>query len=120
MSFHFICQHPGNLGPIRAAIPFHNLIADAPDHNAGMIAIALDHRLDIALPPFIKSDMVIEWIFPFAPAVESFVHYQHAQPVAGVQESRGGRVMRGADGIVTIGLMDFHFAFISAGIGRCA
>ncbi len=66
-----------------------------------MVAVAQQHRVQVALPPFVEVTGVIVAVLATLPAVESLVHDQHAQLVAGVEERLGGRVVGTADGIET-------------------
>lgn len=64
-----------------------------------MVAVAQRHALDVALPPIIERTVIVEGVFAFAPAVERFIDHKQAQPVAGVQEGRGRRVVRASHGV---------------------
>ena len=48
------------------------------------------------------------------PGVKGFVDHQHAQAVAGIQQGRGGRVVRGADGVVPGGFEQLDLALLGA------
>ncbi len=99
---------------------FVNFVPDTPHNDAGMVAVAEDHAVYVALPPIIKTDVIIVSVFSHAPAVEGFVDYQHAQPVASIQEGWCGWIVRAADGIEPAGFEHFNFALLSAVITRCA
>ena len=95
-----------------------DLVADAPHHHRWMVAIAQHHGVDVALPPLVEEDAVIVSVFALRPAIERFVHDQHAQPVAGVEDIRGGRVVRGADGVEPGRLEHFDAPLLRAVEGR--
>ena len=67
---------------------FGNLVADSPDHDGWMIAIAQHHRRDILLPPFIKVAAVIELDLVRLPRIERLIQNQQAEPIACI-EKRG-------------------------------
>ena len=78
---------------------FADLIADAPEDDAGMIAVAAELRAPVLLVPVIEQQMIIIFGFAALPAVEGFVHHHHAETVAHIEQFRRGRIMAGADGI---------------------
>lgn len=91
-----------------------NLVADAPQDDARVIAIAQDHRVQIALPPIIEVFAVVLRILAFFPAVKGLVQHQHAQPVAGIQKNGGGGIVAGADRVVAIRFHELNSAFFGA------
>src|SRR6185437_520528 len=93
---------------------FGNLIADAPKNNAGMIAVALDHGFNIALPPLLEIEAVVLRILTPRPAVEGLIDHQHAQAVAGIEEIGRGRIVTGTDSIEAARLEQLDTAFLSA------
>ena len=97
-----------------------DFVADAPEDHAGMVAVAQDHGVQIALPPVLEEPVVVVGVLALLPAVEGFVHDQHAQPVAGVEEGRRGRIVAGADGIEAAGLQQLDAALLGAVNGRRA
>ena len=72
--------------PAAFNLQLRDLIADSPDHNRGMIAIAQHHRRDIPLPPFVKVSAVIELDLVRLPRVERLVQDKKPEPVARVQK----------------------------------
>ena len=78
-----------------------NLIAGAPQHNAGMVAIAADEVSQVALVPLIEVEMVaiLDLSFGHAPLVEGLIHDEKAQAVAQVEKLGGEGIMAGADGV---------------------
>ena len=76
-----------------------NLIARAPQHDAGMIPVAPDHVAGVDLGPGVEIQMIVEGVLPDRPAVESLIHDEESHPVAEVEELRSRRVMGGADRI---------------------
>ena len=92
------------------------LVADAPQEDGGMVAVAAHHVGDVALAPLVeevgravhRGRAAVAALDPFLlvelPLVEGLVHHQEAEPVAQVVEDRGlgvvGRADRvGADGL---------------------
>ena len=66
---------------------FVNFVADAPEEDAWMIAVAQNHAFKIALPPLLEVEVIILRIFVAGfPAIKSFVDDEHAEAIAGVEE----------------------------------
>lgn len=91
-----ICEDPGFLCTQRFAA-FGDFVADAPHHDRWVIAVAQDHGIDVPLPPIVKDDVVIFRVLALRPAIKGFVEHHHAEPVAGGQECRRGRIVGGAN-----------------------
>src|SRR5512133_665916 len=113
-------QPARNLIAVAVTVALLYFISDAPNDDAWMIAVTVHHRVQIALPPVIEGDMIITNIFSVAPTIERLINHQHAQPVASLQESRRGWVVRAADGIESTGFEDFDFALFRTRIGGCS
>ena len=72
------------------------LVGDAPDADAGMIAVAADLPSQLRMFSRIAAEQ---------PAL---VHDHHAETVAGVEQFRRGRIVRGADGVAAEFLQFCH------------
>ena len=68
-----------------------------------MIAVTQNHRIQVALPPVVEVFAIVVGVLRHLPAVKGLVEHQHAQPVAGIQKRRRGRIMAGADGVIAAG-----------------
>ena len=80
----------------------------------GMIAVALDHVLDVALRPVAEVEAVVVRGLGLGPGVERLVQDQDAEAVGDVEQLGRGRVVRGADGVHAHALQDLHLAFDGA------
>ena len=111
-----VAQHlPEQRGHI-GVIGVVNLIADGPQHDGGVIPVALHHALQVgavplgevlgiavalggidivALPPLVLGAL---------PLVEGLVHHQQAQLVAQIQQMGVRRIVGGAQGVASGGL----------------
>ena len=79
-----------------------NLVANRVDHDAGMVAVLLDHVGKVAAPPcFEVVNIVVERLVD-VPMVHVLVHDQHAQVVAGVEQRLRARVVGRAHGVVAL------------------
>ena len=76
-----------------------NFIADAPQCDAGMIAVAPDQITQILFVAGIEFVVIIAWCLLRAPHVERFVHDQKTHFIAQIQQFRIGRIVRHAQGV---------------------
>ena len=91
-------QHLADAGGVRDA-PVGDLVADAPHHDGRVVAVAHQHRGEVALPVVLEELRIIVDVLGLLPHVRKLIHHQQAQLVAGVQEIAGRRIMGAADGI---------------------
>ena len=87
-----------------------DLIAGGPDRHAGMAAVPLHKGGQILFPVGGEILVVIAGLLAHAPGVEGLVKHIHAQPVAGLDQGGGRRIMGGADGVEAHFLELFHLA----------
>ena len=113
-----IGQHPRQRHTVRASGALVDFIADAPHDDARMVAIPVEHAVQVALPPVVEAGVIVAGIFAHAPAVEGFVDDEHPEPVAGIQERGRGRIVRAADRVEAAGLEDFDLACLGAVVSR--
>lgn len=85
------------VGVVRVA----DLVADAVEHDARVIAVAADHGAQVVLPPFGEMPVVVVGVLALGPAVEGLVHDHEAHAVAEREEAGIDRVVRGADAVHT-------------------
>ena len=84
----------------RIAAPlFSDFIADAPDENARMVAIAQHHVFKIAFVPLIPVKMIVKFRLLFLPHVKGFVHDNEAHPVCEFEQLGRRRIVRSANAI---------------------
>ncbi len=92
-----------------------DFVADAPEHDAGMIAIAIEHARQVALAPLVEEAAVAVRRLARLPFVKGLVHDHEAHRVAEVQQGRIGRVVARADGVAAHALEDFQLPLDAAG-----
>ena len=107
-------QFRGNSNPAGESL-FADFIADAPEDDAGMIAVAAEFRAPVLLVPVVEQQMIIVLRLAVFPAVERFVHHHHAQAVAQIEQFRRGRIVAGADGVAAHFLQDLNLPFQARG-----
>ncbi len=84
-----------------------DFVADAPEDDGGMIAVAAEFGAPILLVPVIEEQMIIVFGFAAFPAIEGLIHNEHAQAVAEIEQFRGGRIVAGANGVAAHLLQNF-------------
>ena len=89
-----------DVGGLRRVLHGELLVGDAPDGDARMIAVAADLVVPLAQ------------VLRIAAEQPAFVHDQHAEPVAGVEQFRRGRIVRGANGVAAEFLQLLHAEFL--------
>ena len=97
-----------------------HLVADAPHHDAGVVAEVAQQVHQVFLRPFIEEEVVAVGHLRALPAVEGFGHQHHAHFVAGFHQFGGRHVVRGADGVATHVLQDAHLAADAGLVGDAA
>ena len=97
-----------------------NLVADSPDHDRRMIAIAQHHRGDILLPPSVEIGAVVELDLVSLPHVEGFIQHQESEPIACIQECGRRRIVRRPHCVHARGLQQLHAALLCTIERSCA
>ena len=87
-----------------------NLVAHAPQDDAGMVAVVEHQVADVLLPPLVPIAAVAVAHLRLLPAVKALGHDHHAQAVADFHLHRRGHVVAGADGIGAHGLHHLNLA----------
>ncbi len=95
-----ILHRARDVGGLRRVLHHELLVGDAPNRDARMIAVAADLVVPLFHVPRIAAHQ---------PAL---VHDQHAEPVAGIEQFRRGRIVRGADGVAAEFLQFLHAEFL--------
>ena len=88
---HEMTRLPG--APLRRLIGY--LVAYAPHHDAGVIAVVEQQVGDVLIAPLVEEQRIAVPAFGVAPHVEALGHHHHAQRVAEVHLHGGGHVVRG-------------------------
>src|SRR5579885_338744 len=104
-----------DLCAIGAAL-LHHLVADAPQDDRRMVAVAVDHIADVALAPLIEKLGVAVGDFGDAPHVEGFVHDDDAHAVAGFEHLGRGRIVAGTERVDARGLENLKLALDRAAV----
>ena len=81
-----------------------SLVADGPDDDGGVIAIAKDPLLEVTPPPLLEIEGAVVLGGFFQPAVEDFVHDEDAETIADVVEKVMVGIVGGANGVAAHGL----------------
>ena len=85
-----------------------------------MVEVFPDHQAHIGLPPLFKVHCVVQIILGACPHVGKLVHHIHAELIAGIQQHRGRRVVRDADGIESGLFQQSDLTELCVPIGRSA
>ena len=91
-----------------------DLVADGVEDDAGVVAVLADHGVDVGLPPLGEDAGVVVAHLRVVPHVERFVHHEHPDPVARVEERLARRVVGAADGVEPRRLEDLDPALVGA------
>ena len=86
---------------------------DGPEHDARVVLGSADHGGQVAPPPRVEVHVVVVRVLAVLEAIESLVHDEHAQPIAGVEEGRRDGVVARADRVVAEVLQVLDAALLS-------
>ena len=75
------------------------LIADRPEDDRRVVAIAANHRAKILLRPLFEKRSVPVWFLGIGPCISKLIHNEKAHPVTKVQKLLSRRIMRSPDSI---------------------
>ena len=81
-----------------------------------MVAVATVFRPQILFMPIVPQLVVCVGGFTQRPTVEGFIHNQHSEAVAHIQQFGRGRIMASANGIAAHPLQEFHLPLQSPGV----
>ncbi len=101
-------------------VSFHNFVADAPENDAGVIAIAIDHGDQVRLAPLVVEPAVTIFFLGQLPLVEGFVHDEKSHLIAQVEKLRRGRIMRGAQRVASHALQKLQLPLVTPAQGNGA
>ena len=65
-----------------------NLVASAPENDAGMVAVAADGVTSVDQGPLLKVEVVVVRVLAHRPAIEQLIHDQEAHAVAEIEKLR--------------------------------
>ena len=74
-----------------------DLVADAPDDDARVVAVARHHVADVGRRPLTEEAGVVVLVLGLVPAVEGLVHHEEAEAIGDVEQLRRGRVVGRAE-----------------------
>ena len=86
---------------------------DGPEHDARVVLGSADHGGQVTPPPRVEVHVVVVRVLAVLEAIESLVHDEHAQPIAGVEEGRRDGVVARADRVVAEVLQVLDAALLS-------
>ncbi len=95
-----------------------DFVADRPDNNAGMIAVAHHQVANLFLAVRFQWRLAFYAIGLIVPFVKSLIPNDESHPVAQIQQFRRRRVVTGADGIDAHLTHDFQLPLHSTGVKR--
>ena len=76
-----------------------HLVANAPDEDGGMVAVAHDEVGEVTFVPLVEVAGIVVGRLLLAPHVKGFIHDDEAHAVAQVEQFGGRRVVRAADAV---------------------
>ena len=62
-----------------------------------MVPVALHHGGDVPFPPVREPEMIVKRVFRTVPHVERFIHNDHTDPVAYLEQRQRRRIVRDTD-----------------------
>ena len=91
-------QVAGYLAPFLAPL-FGNLVADAPHHDGGVVAVGAHEVLDIAVAPLLEEPRIAVLALRIDPHIETLGHHHHTHRVADIHLHLTRHIVRRADGV---------------------
>ena len=105
---------------VRIAALLRNLVADAPEDDARVVAVAPDEIRQVRLVPRVEEARIVIPRLRLPPHVEGLVHHEDAHRVAEVQQLRRRGIVRRADGVQAHFLQDCELALERPAVDRGA
>jgi len=104
-------QPQGHRATLRCGL-FFDFIANAPQNDARVVAVATDHAHQVPLAPLFKEPPVAipHPALGYDPFIERLVHDDRAHPVAEIEQFRRRRVVAGADRVAAHRLEDLKLS----------
>ena len=105
-----------NIGELPAQFPavgvvlLIDLVADAPQNHARMIAVTADKGAQVLLVPVGEKEMIISRPLRFRPAIERLRHHDKSHPVAQFQQLGRRRIVAGANRVAAHRLQQLKLA----------
>ena len=115
-----VCLFKGKRICLRIRPLFEHFIADAPDEDGGMVAVAEYQVGQIAFVPVVEVTGIVMGCFSFPPHIECLVHHDEAHTVAKVEQFRCGRVMGTTDAVTAHFFQYLQLAFDGTEVDGCA
>src|SRR5882672_12229135 len=85
-----------------------DLVADAPEDDARVIAVPMHHVTQVTLRPLIVELAVAVRHLRDAPHIEGLVHHEEPEPIGELEEFRRRWIVARADGVDAGGLQDLE------------
>ena len=111
-------QHPHCVRALGTRVGVVDLVADAPEQQAWVVAVAADPGSNILFLPLVKEAAVVVRVLAAAPAVEALDIHQNAHLIGQIHELRRGRCVTRADAVNPHGLEDFKLTLGGAVLKR--
>ena len=70
-----------------------NLVSNAPNNDAWVVAIAHHHVADIGLGPLVEETSVVVRVLALVPTVERLIHHEKTHTIGHIEELGRGRVV---------------------------
>ena len=87
------CLQLASCGDHADILTLDDLVADTPADDAGVVHVALYHRMDILTIARVDKRGVVVGVLLRAPSIEGLTNDEHTQRVAGIEEGSRGGVM---------------------------
>ncbi len=92
---------------------FRNLVPNAPDNDARVIAIPAKHAGQVLLRPLVKEAAVAFPPFALLPFVKALIHHHDSHLVAEIEQLGRWRIVTRAQGIASHLLQDFQLSLVT-------
>ena len=115
-----VLQEARELGALFAFPLVGDFIANAPHHDAGVVAIVMDEVDEVALYPLVEVLVVAIAYLGGAPLVERLDHEHHAHLITSFDQLGGRHIVGGADGIAAHVFEEADLTADGGIVDRCA
>ncbi len=78
-----------------------DLVSDAPNDDARMVAVAHDHVADIGRGPLVEESSVVVRVLALVPTIKRLIHHEETHAIGHIQEFWCRRVVRRAKPVDT-------------------
>ena len=95
---------------------FGHLVSGGIHDHGWVVIIFFHHIFQILLPPVVEIVDIVVFCLVDIPDIDKFIHDQHTQTVAGLQQCLGTRIVGGADSIVAVFFENTDLSFFGVRI----